>query len=186
MKLKPYLIVIIAFCALLVLFNYIVLDYTLLNNTLLVVTSACVIIALDGLLAYLSHMTRGFINPFWGFFKVGKRQKTFLSKLGVRRFKELLPDLGVLVKFPKGKIVDPKSPEYVHRYLLESCVGEIGHILGAVCGFAVILLFPTSIWHIGMPIAVINAILSLLPVLALRYNRHTLFLLYKRLSNNAN
>ncbi|MCL2796884.1 MAG: hypothetical protein FWD58_02355 [Firmicutes bacterium] len=153
-----------------------------------VIGSTVVVIAIDAVCAHICHVRQSRIDPFSRFFNVSKRQKNVLTRLGIRKLKNYLPDLGVLVKFPKGRIVDPKSKEYVRTYMMESCSGEIGHIFGAFFGFLILLIFPPWIplfagyWlSLTLPVALVNFVLCLLPPLALRYNRYSLAQIYLRL-----
>lgn len=147
-----------------------------------VVATTIAVIAIDGIVAAICHKFQDRLDPESKYFKVSKKEKLRLERIGVRSFKDYLPDLGMLVKFPKGKIVDPRSPEYLMRYIMESCSGEIGHLIGAFAGFILLFAFPLQyILCFGLPVAIVNFVLSLLPVFSLRYNRYRLTLLYIRL-----
>jgi hypothetical protein len=126
------------------------------------------------------------INPAAKYFKVGEREKNLWQRLGVRKFKDLLPDGGNMVGFPKATIANPNDAEYIRRYIHESCVGEIGHINGVALGFFACVILPIKYWWcFGLPCAVGNAILGLLPIIVLRYNRYKLVILQKRLARNS-
>ena len=157
--------------------------------------STAAVILLDGLLAHISHKCQHRLKPFGSFFNVTRKQKDILGKLGAKKLKNYLPDLGVIVKFRKDKIADPKSKEYIYAYILESCDGELGHILGAFLGFLIVFIFPPAVFPIGywlcfgVPVAVVNFVLCILPPLALRYNRYSLSQIYRKLTEketNAN
>ena len=171
--------------------GYFFTDIKLWVSIIGVIGSTVAVIAVDGGLAHLSHKLQARINPFSRFFNVTKRQKDILSKMGVRKLKNYLPDLGILVKFPKNKIADPKSKEYVYAYILESCDGERGHIWGAFFGFIIVFIFPpvlVPLWYqywlsVSIPVACVNFVLCLLPSIALRYNRYALTQIYKRLDS---
>ncbi|GHU98469.1 hypothetical protein FACS1894211_02250 [Clostridia bacterium] len=144
--------------------------------------STVAVIALDALLAWACRAARNRMNPFSRFFAVSQKGKRVLTKLGVRRFKRFLPDLGKVVKFAKGKIAEPDNKDYIYQYMLESCSGELGHWAGILFGFLIVFLFPLKYClYFGIPVAFVNAVLSLLPALSLRYNRYALTLLYKKL-----
>jgi hypothetical protein len=53
------------------------------------------------------------------------------------------------------------------------------HLAGALLGFLIVFLYPFSYapW-IGVPVGVVNAVLNVLPVMALRYNLPKLEALY--------
>ena len=59
----------------------------------------------------------------------------------------------------------------MERFILESNYGAIIHIANAIFGFLVIFCFPLKlIFCFGLPISIVNGILSLLPYMILRYN----------------
>jgi len=109
-------------------------------------------------------------------FSVSAKEKKFYEKLKIRKWKDKIPEIGHFTGFRKNKIADPKSVEYVERFLLEACYGEIGHFYSLFFGFLVLLLFPLHrAWlAISIPVAVVNALLNLPPILVLRYNRYKL------------
>jgi len=164
-----------------------VLDFPLWLNVLGVLVSIVAVIALDGLIAHICHKLQNRVNPFSRFFSVSKRQKNVLGALGAKRYKKFLPDLGALVKFPKKKIAQPGSKEYIGLYLAESASGEAGHWIGAAAGFLIIFMFPLKYYLcFGIPVAAVNFILCVLPALALRYNRYSLQVIYKGLERREN
>jgi len=187
-----YIAVIVCGWAVIIALNWI---FTVIPPWLIalgVIGSTVVIIAVDGFAAHLCHVAQPRMDPFSKFFNVTKRQKVILTKLGVKKLKNYLPDLGGFVKFKKGKIVDPKSKEYVYAYIMESCSGELGHIFGAIFGFLILLIFPpwvplfSGYWlTLTLPVACVNFVLCLLPPLALRYNRHALTQIYQRLDQRS-
>ncbi|MCL1901220.1 MAG: hypothetical protein FWG51_02345 [Firmicutes bacterium] len=164
-----------------------VADFPIWFNFLGVIGSAIAVIVIHGLCAHVSHKNQHKINPFSRYFTVTMRQHSFYPKLGVKKFKNLLPDLGLLVKFPKRKILDPKSKEYLYFYLLESCSGERGHFFAIFAGFLIVFIFPLKYFLcFGIPIATVNAVLALMPLIALRYNRFNLQSMYKILESREN
>ena len=86
-------------------------------------------------------------------------------------------------RFRKNKLADPQSVEYVERFLLESCYGEIGHFFSLFFGFTVLFLYPLSdVWFsLAIPVAIVNFFLNLPSILVLRYNSYKLVVLKKSL-----
>lgn len=109
-------------------------------------------------------------------FVVGAKEKKFYEKLKIRLWKDKVPEIGHFTGFRKNKIADPRSVEYLNRFLLEACYGELGHFFSVFLGFLLLLLFPiTDAWlAISIPVAVINAILNLPSLFILRYNSYKL------------
>ena len=161
------------------------IGFPLWLNIVGVVVSTIAVIAIDGGLAAIAHKFQNKINPFSKYFNVSKKEKRRLEKIGVRKFKDFLPDLGFLAKFPKGEVAQPKNKDYVYLYIMESCSGEIGHLLGTVLGFLIIFLFPLKyVLCFGVPVGIVNFVLSLLPVFSLRYNRYKLTIVYRKLEKD--
>ena len=116
-------------------------------------------------------------------FVVSAKEKKFYEKLKIRLWKDKIPEIGHFTGFRKNKLVDPQSVEYVDRFLLESCYGEIGHFFSLFFGFTVLFLYPLSdVWFaLGIPIAIVNFFLNLPSLLVLRYNSYKLVVLKKSL-----
>ena len=140
-----------------------------------------IVIAVDGLFAFLLRRLPGkWFAPGARLFRVGKKERTFLGKLGVKRWKNLVPELGCFTGFHKDRLGDPRDGERLGRFLLESNYGVVIHLENALCGLSLPLfpfLRPFSVWF---PIYFVNFVLHLLPVAILRYNTPPLRLLYKR------
>lgn len=114
-------------------------------------------------------------------FTVSANEKKFYEKLKIRKWKDLVPEIGHFTGFRKNKIADPKSVEYLDRFLLEACYGEIGHFFSLFLGFLILLFFPlTHMWFaISIPVAIINIFLNLPSLFILRYNSYKLEILRK-------
>ena len=116
------------------------------------------------------------------FYRVEKREKLFYEKIKIRFWKDKIPEIGHFTVFRKNKLDDPKSLEYVERFMLESCYGEIGHIISCFTGFLIMIPFPfvpDGWWLISLPVAIVGVLLNLPSVFVLRYNYYKLAVLYK-------
>ena len=177
---KLYVLVIVIAASILALINAFFMPWWL--SPALVTYSVIGCIALHGAGAGIIYSMRRFIKPTSWYFKVSKRETRFWEFFGVRKFKDLLPDLGgKFVGFEKARLANPKDTEYIKKYIHETCVGEIGHILGGILGFAVLLLLPMHYYWliIALPCAVVNLFLAILPIITMRYNRYKLLSLLK-------
>lgn len=137
-------------------------------------------IAIDGLAATVARLLpRRFADHTKKQFVVSPKEKKLYEKLKIRAWKDKIPEIGHFTGFRKNKLADPKSVEYVERFLYESCYGELGHFWALFLGFAVLLLFPISkAWiALGIPVAIVNFVLNLFPILVLRYNSYKLTVL---------
>lgn len=121
-------------------------------------------------------------------FIVSSKEKGFLEKLKIRKWKDLIPEIGHFTGFRKNKIAEPNNPKYIERFLLECCYGEIGHFWSVIFGFLLLLFFFISdMWvAISIPVAVIAGVLNMLPFMTLRYNSYKLRILRTSLLKKQN
>jgi hypothetical protein len=152
--------------------------YVLGFTTLAVV----LVILVDALVATASRLLPAkCANHEKKIYTVSAKEKKFYEKLKIRKWKDKVPEIGHFTGFRKNKIADPKSVEYLDRFLLEACYGELGHFLSLFLGFTILLFFPlTGIWFaVAIPVAIINVLLNLPSLFILRYNSYKLEILRK-------
>lgn len=141
-----------------------------------------IILCIDGLTATVARiLPKKCADRTKKCFQVSAKEKKLYEKMKIRAWKELIPEIGHLTGFRKNKIDQPKNVEYLDRFLLECCYGEIGHCSSVFTGFLTLLFFPlTEIWiAIAIPVAIVSAILNVLPIFVLRYNAYKLEILRK-------
>ncbi|MBE5746858.1 MAG: hypothetical protein E7352_01640 [Clostridiales bacterium] len=149
--------------------------------------AAFLAIVVDILVATVCRLLpKKFANHERKVFTVSAKEKAFYEKLKIRKWKDGVPEIGHFTGFRKNKIADPKSVEYLDRFLLEACYGELGHFWSLFFGFSLLLLgflpfFPSmSIWlSISIPVAIINIFMNLPSWFILRYNSYKLEILRK-------
>lgn len=116
-------------------------------------------------------------------FKVFGWERKFYENLGIKKWKDLIP-IGkgpIGIGFRKDKISDTNNPQYLLKFLTESCKAETMHFISLFASFVIIAIFPIEyVWCISIPIAMVNFILQLLPVLVQRYIRPKLLVAFKR------
>ena len=149
-----------------------------------VVMSVAVEIAISGLGALIcSRIPNNLFSPDKKLFTVSKKEQRFYEKLGIKRWKDKIWELGGLGGFRKNKLNDANNSEYLYRFIIESNKGMVGHILNIFTGFLVIFVIPMEyVWRISVPVALVGALLNFLPILVLRYNLPKLNIAYKRAS----
>lgn len=159
-----------------------VFGFSTLYAILATVIGTVAVIAVDGLFAFLiRRLPNKLFSHKRKAFSVSLKEKNFYEKLSIRKWKDKIPELGGFTDLHKSKIERPYDNEYLDRYLLEACYGYIIHIVTIFTGFAIIFIFPLKFWFcFGLPIAVVNAVLNILPAFVLRYNTYKLKILYKR------
>ena len=183
-------VIIVTICGLLI--SAVVTLATKLNFFYVLLFTAIAIAAvvlIDALVATVSRLLpKGCANHEAKVYAVSAEEKKFYEKLKIRQWKDKIPEIGHFTGFRKNKLADPKSLEYVDRFLLESCYGEIGHFFSCFFGFLILLLFPiTEIWFaVAIPVAVINAVMNLPSLFILRYNFYKLKILRSSLVKKQN
>ncbi len=142
------------------------------------------VMLIDGLTATISRLLPAkCANHEKKIFQVFAREKKFYEKLKIRKWKDKVPEIGQFTGFRKNKLENPQSVEYIERFLLEICYGEIGHFFSLFTGFLIVLLSPikTYFWCVALPVAFINALMNLPSFFILRYNSYKLEILRKSL-----
>ena len=146
--------------------------------------AAVLVIVIDALVATVCRLLpEKFANHESKVYTVSAKEKSFYEKLKIRKWKDKVPEIGHFTGFRKNKIAEPRNPEYIKRFLYEICYGEIGHTISIFSGCLPILFaiaMPSYLAY-GIYIAVVNAVLNLLPVIVLRYNGYYLTSMFKRL-----
>lgn len=135
------------------------------------------VVLVDGLTATACRLLpKKCANHQKKFFQVSKKEKSFYEKLKIRKWKDLVPEIGQFTGFRKNKLENPQSVEYVERFLMEACYGEIGHFTSFFTGFLILLLFPLfKGWlYFAIPVAVINLLMNMPSYFILRYNFYKL------------
>ena len=157
--------------------------FTLLLKTSIGTVS---VIAVDGLFAFL--IRRCFPTSLFSadreIFTVSKKEFDLYRKLKIKKWKDLVPELGLFTGFSKSEISDRDDGEYLGKFLLEANYGVIIHLENALFGFLISFIPPCSAPSIWIPVAAVNFILSMLPVFVLRFTTHTLKKLYLRSKKN--
>lgn len=154
----------------------------------LIMTIAAVIASflIDGLVAFIGRrLPKKWMNPNYKIFHTSEREMKFYEAIGVRKWKDKVPELGGFTSFHKNKLRDPWNNEYVERYMLEVCYGVIIHLFSPFFGFLIVLLdykmYTGWSWMwltIMIPVAIVNGILILAPAFILKYNLPKLKMLW--------
>ena len=127
-------------------------------------------------------------DPFAKRYAVGRRERKFLVRIGIRHWKDRIPETGALLGYlSKKTVTDRNDNAYLLHFMTETCYAEVMHLACVFVGFLIII--PTFFFDhaylfcIALPVAIIHAILHLLPVLVQRYVRP--FLMHTYLHNKA-
>ena len=190
-----YILTILLAMAGLFLYNFFVnpASYSLLQIILFVFLQPVIIIAWDGLGAYIVHwiLPGKWFSADSNFVAVSKKECQIYEKLGIKYWKDHVLELGFLGGFSKKKVSDPKDPEYIKLFIQECNVGSTVHLVNFFQGIVLLFVFPHDFVKYFVVTAVcINAFLSLLPIMVLRYNiprlRRLLVVLEKKAARKIN
>lgn len=139
---------------------------------------------IDAIIAFVvRRLPNKWFNHKFKIFKIFKFEKKLYTFLGIKKWKDHIPELGQLTNFKKNKIQDPRSIEYLDRYLMEACYGETIHFVSIIFGFAVIgidFAFNANPLTFGVLVGIANSIISFLSFAILRFNRPKLEILKAR------
>ncbi len=180
-----YLITILVCMVLIVLGNWLCLpeinDFALWDYALWTTVCTISVIAIDGIFATIVRRLlpeRWFSVKCVGY-KASKKECLFYEKIGIKKWKDKVIELGVFTSFRKNKIADPNSVEYIERYIIEANFGIVCHIAGIIFGVLAVFCCPMKLWlSVGVPVVFVNVILSTLPIFILRYNLPKLHVVY--------
>ncbi len=181
-----YLIIIIASAALIALGNFLFYATPDANNLpeifLSVLIGVIAVIAEDGISALLIRRLtpKSWFSPERRSFAVSKKERDIYRSLGIKKWKNAIPELGLFTGFSKSELKNTSDKKYLSRFLLEANYGVVIHLANGLLGFVIMFLPPCSSPSIWIPIFCVNFVLSLLPTAILRYTSYTLLKLYKR------
>lgn len=175
-----YGIIVIISISLIVLFNSLfnpmaLAWYTYLLWTVLFVAAVVIIDALVAI--FIRKLPEKCININSRFYNSSNKKLRFYKKLGVTKWKDLVPELGNFTNFHKNRVEKPNDNEYISRFILEACYGISIHFWSMFLGLLILLidykifigdsnLFLT----IGLPITIVNGLLNYLPYAILSFN----------------
>lgn len=165
-----YIIIILAANMVIIAANCIFAESALWQSIVAPPLATTAVIAVDGVGAFLIRRMPEKLFSAEKSAAVGEKEKRFYRKLGIKRWKSKVPELGGFTSFHKDRLESRSDREYLARFLLESNYGIVIHIVNAITGFLIMLI---PLWHplaVGLPVAGVNCILSLLPAAILRYN----------------
>ncbi len=180
-----YIITILVSAILIIAANVAVFPFSwayLGSVSLSVTVGVIAVIAIDGIFALLiRRLTPKFwYHPERSFFEVKKSERNFYNRIKIKKWKDLVPELGLFTGFSKSEVKDTGDKTYLERFLVESNYGMVIHLANALFGFLIVLIPWCSSPSVWIPIFIVNFILSIMPVAVLRYTAYTLLRLYKR------
>lgn len=151
--------------------------------TLLVVISVLLEIVIDVILATIM---RWVVPSKYAsverkkFFLASKKEQIFYEKIGIKKWKDKVLELGAVTGFRKNKLGNVNDIKYVERFIVEANYGILVHIACMIFGFTIMLICPIGFrLSVGLPVAMVNLLLNFMSNSILRYNLPKLHTLYK-------
>ena len=118
----------------------------------------------------------------WNFesklFRVSKCEVKFYDRIGIRKWKSLVPEMGNTAGFPKREL-KTLDTDYLGRFLWETCYAEGLHFTVGVLGLTALFFVPVRDFYFAVPIVLVNLILHLLPCFIQRYVRYKMLKVYE-------
>lgn len=147
------------------------------------IISLLVLVIIDAVCALFVRycLPKKVFNPFLKIYNIGKNERKFYEKIGIRKWKDRIPEAGQLfANFSKTEVADMTNNEYVYKFMSETIYAELMHWLSMIFSFLIIFIDLRLALTVGLPLVIGNMILNLMPVLVQRYNRPKLMVLYQR------
>lgn len=143
--------------------------------------------ALDAIIAVsINKMPNKWFGIDKRVFSVSERERAFYRFLRVRKWKDKVWELGGLGGFSKKELKEPKSPEYIERFIIECNKGVITHRLSYFIGYlAMLTTFNVCAFTVALPIATVNLVLNVMPTIILRDNTPRLRSVLTRMQRSA-
>lgn len=168
------------------------IEYSLVKILLLDFMLPFLMVAWDGISAtFIRHaLPNKWFTKDVKFHHVSKFECKVYELLGIKYWKDHVLELGMFTSFSKKKVANPNDPAYVERFIMECNYGVQVHLWNFILGFIPMLFFPNDIAiRFILPAAIANSILSILPLMILRYNvprlERLLAVLEKKAARNA-
>ena len=145
-----------------------------------------IVILLDALVAIIIRkMPEKYFQKDKGIFRTTEKEMKLYNFIKVQKWKDYVPELGSFTGFHKNKVANPFDNEYIGRFILEARYGIAIHFYSVPASFLILLLDwrmytgQSNIWlTIALPVAIINAILIVLPAFVLKHNLPRLLRIY--------
>lgn len=148
-------------------------------------TAILVSILIDALCAFLiRQIPEEKINHKSKFFKERKFEKKIFKFFKVRKWKDMIPEMGGLLKyFDKSSVQENVDSKYMLKFIKETCYAEIMHVLAMFLAPLILIILPSNfLLTLLLPVMIVNILLQIPPVLVQRLNRPKLEMVHKRLS----
>lgn len=155
---------------------------SILYISLLVVILTTLQIVIDIVFATLARwcVPKKLVGVDKKIFCASKKEQRFYERIGIKKWKDKVLELGKVTGFAKNKLGDTNDIKYVERFIVEANYGILVHLFCIVFGFAIVFICPAPFrWSVGLPVWCVNVLLNSMSTFILRYNLPKLHTLYK-------
>ncbi len=182
---------ILFFCIFTIIVLNLVFNFAWLTALYILIGFACVLLPSLFVAIIIRMLPRKWFNPDREIYQVGDKERQFLLKIGIKKWKDKIPEMGQTVNFKKDKLQDANNAEYIQKFLVETCYAESLHIscavLAIIFAFISLLFMPNLfVWTVSLPVAIVYSVYNIPSILIQRYNRPRLKVQLKRLTKNNN
>lgn len=156
-------------------------DMSLVTAEYLLLSFVCVLLPSLISLIVIRLLPKKWFNWTNKAYFVSKNEQNFYVKMGVKVWKDKIPNCMGKVKNYQAENNGEMSSEYLELFLRESCYGEALHIACVLFGLVGMFFVPIHLVpRMTLPIWVVYAIYNLPSIIIQRYNRPRLIVALKR------
>src|SRR5690554_5039492 len=77
-----------------------------------------IVFLIDAVVAFIIHkMPNKWFNPYKKIYHVFEFERNFYESIGIKKWKDRIPEMGQLCDFKKDKIVDINNNDYIFKFL---------------------------------------------------------------------
>ena len=117
-------------------------------------------------------LPKALYNPKNKLFAQRKSEPKLFEKLGVKKWKDSIPEAGGISGFSRNHLYDPRKPDYIKKYIIEGCIAEALHTLSICWGIIALLFIKRElVLPMGIPLVLFNFFVHIFPLLIQRYMR---------------
>ena len=114
-------------------------------------------------------LPRKWFDPFKKVYTVHRWERRFYIFVGIKKWKSIIPETGgQLVGFAKRSLLDITDNNYIYKFMQETVMAEVMHLLGAIFSFLIVFINPKLFVVVGLPLMIMNIIINILPVMRLK------------------
>lgn len=105
------------------------------------------VILIDGLCALIVRrcLPKKWFEGAKKVYSAGKKEGRFYEKIGIKKWKDKVLELGFFTNLNKSKIEDPTNNDYILKYITEANYGVICHLVGIIFSVGAVFCCPQNL-----------------------------------------